>query len=386
MSDHAMAWTVVSMGCSMLYILEQRLQAQHITNEKSQRVLFDVAQTMFSDRFLAELFKPQRMYSMQSTRHVFDKLAHSSIVRLNTSSMDKLYDLMIMATKYQALLAPHPSDLLIIAQNHLQTLGTMMTSADSKKIIGKTLQLINGLYSTFSSTEFVALRQTILRFFQDRRVKVSLFLQEKLQNNEGNIIVHAQGQLPPHVAIPGAIKYYEGGKVVKEEHISLKNAADVYLFKGEKTELGYNLYAKERKKKSALPTVDAAGITPSTDPIVAPEKFNKEKPVPKEVEQKTAEENEQQSSAVKKEWNLLADLIAPSTNTKNDHIDILSLFPRTELKDADGQEREDDVIIFDDAEAAHRQQMLQRKIDEWCTTDTNDEDDDLLAMMDSVSV
>ena len=36
-------------------------------------------------------------------RAVFDRLAHSSIMRLNTNSMDKLFDLMTMAVKYQVL-------------------------------------------------------------------------------------------------------------------------------------------------------------------------------------------------------------------------------------------------------------------------------------------
>ena len=32
---------------------------------------------------------------------MFDKLAHASIMKLNSNSMDKLYDLMTMAVKYQ---------------------------------------------------------------------------------------------------------------------------------------------------------------------------------------------------------------------------------------------------------------------------------------------
>ena len=32
---------------------------------------------------------------------MFDKLAHASIMRLNSNSMDKLYDLMTKAVKYQ---------------------------------------------------------------------------------------------------------------------------------------------------------------------------------------------------------------------------------------------------------------------------------------------
>ena len=45
---------------------------------------------MFTRDFIAELFKPQELYSSASARQIFDKLAHSSIMRLSTSSMNKV--------------------------------------------------------------------------------------------------------------------------------------------------------------------------------------------------------------------------------------------------------------------------------------------------------
>ena len=44
---------------------------------------------MYNTKFIAELFRCQQIYSMQATRQIFDRLAHSSIMRLNESSMDK---------------------------------------------------------------------------------------------------------------------------------------------------------------------------------------------------------------------------------------------------------------------------------------------------------
>jgi hypothetical protein len=40
------------------------------------------------------------MYTMQSTKQIFEKLAHSSIMKLNATSMQKLFDLMLMGVKY----------------------------------------------------------------------------------------------------------------------------------------------------------------------------------------------------------------------------------------------------------------------------------------------
>lgn len=45
---------------------------------------------MYNPMFITELFRPQDVYTMHSTRQIFDRLAHSSIMRLNESSMDKV--------------------------------------------------------------------------------------------------------------------------------------------------------------------------------------------------------------------------------------------------------------------------------------------------------
>ena len=59
---------------------------------------------MFNRKFIEEIFlKHQSLHNKRILRAMFDKLAHASIMRLNATSMDKLYDLMIMAVKYQVL-------------------------------------------------------------------------------------------------------------------------------------------------------------------------------------------------------------------------------------------------------------------------------------------
>ena len=45
---------------------------------------------MFNAKFIEELMKPQDLYSVSSLRGIFDRLAHSSIMRLSESSMDKV--------------------------------------------------------------------------------------------------------------------------------------------------------------------------------------------------------------------------------------------------------------------------------------------------------
>lgn len=85
MSQLAMPLLVVNMGCEMVYILEQRLKAQNIAPDKACKVLNDVIRTMFDPEYVDKLFAPQDMYTVSQTRKIFDRLAHSSIMRLSES-------------------------------------------------------------------------------------------------------------------------------------------------------------------------------------------------------------------------------------------------------------------------------------------------------------
>ena len=88
-------------------------------------MLCDVVRTMFSKRFVSELLKPQWMYKDKSIRQIFDKLAHSSIMKLNETSMSKLYSLMVMGVKYQLLRCASPQRFLDVTLTHLSELRGM---------------------------------------------------------------------------------------------------------------------------------------------------------------------------------------------------------------------------------------------------------------------
>lgn len=55
-------------------------------------MLADVVQNLSSPPFVEELFKKQKMYTEEGVRKLFERLAHSSIMRLNESSMSKVID------------------------------------------------------------------------------------------------------------------------------------------------------------------------------------------------------------------------------------------------------------------------------------------------------
>lgn len=220
-SQFAMPILIINMGGEMLFILHQRLRAQSVDVEKERKVLRDVLMSMFSPIFIEELFKPQCMYSPQSTKQIFEKLAHSSIMRLNTSSMDKLYDLMAMGVKYQLLSCSSPQQYLHLSLNHLQAMRNMVGRGGDPvpEYLQRTEESLLRIYgrATFGSGDWALLKTSLLTFFQGKKIKVSLFLQKKLQNpTDGTLSLSTNGVLPWGSELVGTTRVFENGYLVRE--------------------------------------------------------------------------------------------------------------------------------------------------------------------------
>ena len=50
----------------------------------------DIVGQMLDSRCVKEIFRPQKVLTKKSLRTVFERLAHASIMKLNTSAMDKV--------------------------------------------------------------------------------------------------------------------------------------------------------------------------------------------------------------------------------------------------------------------------------------------------------
>ncbi|KAG5192071.1 organic solute transport protein 1-domain-containing protein [Tribonema minus] len=228
----AMPMLVLNMGCEMLYILNQRLLAQNVPEDKSNRVLADVTRTMFATE-------------------VFKKLAHSSIMCLNDNSMDKLYDLITMGFKFQVIQVNQPHQLMQVLLNHLESIRRILCASDatSEALLVATISLCISTYGAFDSGEWFELRQKLLLFFEGRKTKVSLFLQHEVQRNDGVIVLNPRGNVPKGGQIPGTITFYEGSNVAHARLVRMP-LADKCLpaqrtFLDPSCPLGMNFYAKD---------------------------------------------------------------------------------------------------------------------------------------------
>lgn len=278
-----MPFLVVNYGAEMIFILDQRLQAQNISAEKSSKVLHDVIKAMFSPTFVDELLRPQALYTPALTKEIFDRLAHSSIMRLSENSMDKLYDLMTMGCKYQYVTIRHPYELVEVTLNHLENVRASLTS--DSEYLKEVETRMHSLMASLSVGTLADCRLGLLNFFQGKRVKVSLFLQEGMQNPDATLNIPADTSLPPLYTSepPGTVRYFDQGQVVMEEVLHHPDAAlrhktqpanyNPFDASTRQCTQGTNLYLLDRKKKAAAAAASAPAdpaTTPGTPVTAAP--------------------------------------------------------------------------------------------------------------------
>uniref|UniRef100_A0A3Q3JGA1 Organic solute carrier partner 1a n=1 Tax=Monopterus albus TaxID=43700 RepID=A0A3Q3JGA1_MONAL len=210
MSVKTLPLVFINLGGEMLYILDQRLRATSTSEDNSEKVMNDIVGTLFSKTFMDELLKPQQLYSHRTLKTVLTRLAHASIMRLNPASMDRLYELTIMAFKYQVFRCPRPKDLLLISYSHIDTIRELVK--DTSVVVNQvdeTHRKIIEVYSSLSEGEFQLLRQTLLIFFQDMHVRVSLFLKNQIQNPDGRFALPTSGPVPHGIVVPGLIRVFD---------------------------------------------------------------------------------------------------------------------------------------------------------------------------------
>jgi len=392
---------IINMGGEMVYILAQRLQAQNVPIDKSKRVLQDVIRTMYNPKFIQELFRPQDVYTMLSVRQIFDRLAHSSIMRLNETSMDKLFDLMTMGFKYQLLASSYPQELIHITLNHLYQLRAKIEDAPSvAELVDDVIRQINEKYAVMPPLQFAALKQTLCRFFSDKRVKVSLFLQDGLQKGDGAITLQYAGPLPPGVDLPGQITAYNDSgasagidtfnfPAVETIDGVMPLGPPIHPARGSACTLGLNLYSKERA--APPPAAQAAAEEAAEAAAAATERKGPGAGVKKAVLDSVAAEKailaDAASSKSKSDLNLLADLIGATPAGSGSTDFKLNLFPDTSMAGGKGVGSSVAVTqtIMIDGDVRGHNRDLEAIMSDLSVQDDggNADDDDLLGLMDA---
>ena len=94
------------------------------------------------------------MYSLVSTRQIFEKLAHSSIMKLNATSMQKLFDLMLMGMKYQTQQVCQPEEIYHNTMRHLLTMQELIKGSPKEQNIIVTMKNLEIMCSDYKAYDW----------------------------------------------------------------------------------------------------------------------------------------------------------------------------------------------------------------------------------------
>ncbi|KAJ8714955.1 hypothetical protein PYW08_004936 [Mythimna loreyi] len=125
MSHFATPFLAVNLGCEMIFVIDQRLKAQNISLDKSEKVLTDVATVLLHPKLLDELFTPQPVAAHALIKQLLQDIATSSIMKLDDYSMSKLWDLMTMIFKWQLSVATNQNIPKSPQEDLLEMLGSV---------------------------------------------------------------------------------------------------------------------------------------------------------------------------------------------------------------------------------------------------------------------
>lgn len=127
---------------------------------------------------------------------------------------------MLMGLKYQVNSCKHIQEVVALTMNHIEW---MKNAAENNQEVKKPLLamekrfievlsvgiilIVPQLCSNFSPYQLMLLRYHLLRFCQEKRVKVSSFLQQQIQTSTGILVIPTNVYLPPRAKMPGFVRY-----------------------------------------------------------------------------------------------------------------------------------------------------------------------------------
>ena len=199
------------LGGEMLYILCSRLKAQSISKEKSIRVIKDIGNLLYNNKFQNDLYIHKKPNRHQEVKSIFEALAHSSIMRLNSTSMNKLFELMLMTLKLQILRTRYPEEIFQVVINHFICVKDIIKMVDLNDFnlinqVDYSMDKFIDVYNKLNPYDYIILKSVVLRFLQGKNVKVSIFIQENLQDSNSIIYLPMNEISPPFIKELGIIK------------------------------------------------------------------------------------------------------------------------------------------------------------------------------------
>ncbi|XP_053962680.1 uncharacterized protein LOC128866177 [Anastrepha ludens] len=192
-NPRANVFLMVNLGCEMLYVIDQRLKAQQICEEKSTQVIHDVTVVLLEPKFIDSLIvgsahNNSQLLTVDHCKYMLNDIATSSIMRLDKSSMDKLWNLMTMIYKWQLFISKHPQNLLDITFRHLEAISRLRPDAKRTMLVDFTKNVLLDFWNALGDDGQWGVYLTNKAWLQCFNTKISLLIRLGFQSLDGTFV------------------------------------------------------------------------------------------------------------------------------------------------------------------------------------------------------
>ena len=280
MSLYGIPFLLANLGAQTIYVIDQRLRDQAIPENKAERILGDICAVLFSENLWEQIMAPQDMYTQDSTRSVLEKIVHSSLIKLNATSMNKLYDLTLMVFKHQLLTCSKPSVLWTLTKKHIETIQTLVPKLKKMDECNASIARFSALVKSFTAGDWLGLRQVLLEFLRNKSVKITLLMNAKYQSQGGSLGSFSHRKDVDLVGNSQMRRFQtlrEGQKRASAGKVALSAYAKTDLIVAPNN-IVCNLYLKEQQYDPKSP--QSAMKSPKTSPKLTPSPAPRPPPPP----------------------------------------------------------------------------------------------------------
>lgn len=181
-------------------LLDQFMQSGTVLQSQNQphplSSTTTTAGVIFNDESSAAASSTDRqLLNAQQCRILLSDIACCSLMRLDISSMDKLWDLMLMVFKWQlsiSTVAEHPQRLLDLTFRHMDGIGRLLPEMRKTLLIDCTKRHLIEFWDTLNATERTGTITSLQRWLRPYNVKISILIRLGFQLADGGAFVDAE--------------------------------------------------------------------------------------------------------------------------------------------------------------------------------------------------
>ncbi|ALC42205.1 CG13178 [Drosophila busckii] len=191
LNPRANVFLLLNLGCEALFVIDQRLKAQLIPQEKSVQVIRDITTVLLEPKFIESLIsgsihESAQLLTVEHCKFMINDIATCSLMRLDGNSMEKLWSLMTMLYKWQLFLSRHQHHLLDITFRHLDAVNKL--NAKRHLLIDYTKNTLLDFWNSCDEQQQLSIYGTNKAWLQCFNTKITLLIRLGFQSMDGSFL------------------------------------------------------------------------------------------------------------------------------------------------------------------------------------------------------